>query len=62
MQWRKLKGNSVVKNKVSQAKPVVKAGSKDTKQEASSVKRQVRDQLRKTGKSDYAQKLIEDMI
>ena len=62
MQWRKLKGNSVVKNKVSQAKPVVKAGSKDTKQEASSATRQVRDQLRKTGKSDYAQKLIEDMI
>jgi len=56
MQWRKLKGNSVVKNKVSQAKPVVKAGSKDTKQEASSATRQVREQLRKTGKSDYAQK------
>jgi len=62
MQWRKLKGNSVVKNKVSQAKPVVKAGSKDTKQEASSATRQVREQLRKTGKSDYAQKLIENMI
>jgi hypothetical protein len=62
MQWRKLKSNSVVKNKVSQAKPVVKAGSKDTKQEASSATRQVREQLRKTGKSDYAQKLIEDMI
>jgi len=62
MQWRKLKGNSVVKNKVSQAKPVVKAGSKDTKQEASLATRQVREQLRKTGKSDYAQKLIENMI
>lgn len=62
MQWRKLKGNSVVKNKVSQAKPVVKAGSKDTKQEASSATRQAREQLRKTGKSDYAQKLIENMI
>ena len=62
MQWRKLQSNTAVKNKVSQAKPVVKPGSKDTKQEATSAKRQVRDQLRKTGKSDLAQKLIEDMI
>lgn len=62
MQWRKLQKNSVVKNKVSQAKPVVKPGAKDTKQEATSAKRQVREQLRKTGKSDLAQKLIEDMI
>ena len=62
MQWRKLQTNSVVKNKVSQAKPVVKPGAKDTKQEATAAKRQVRDQLRKTGKSDLAQKLIEDMI
>lgn len=62
MQWRKLQKNSVVKNKVSQAKPVVKPGAKDTKQEATSAKRQMRDALRKTGKSDLAQKLIEDMI
>ena len=62
MQWRKLQTNSVVKNKVSQAKPVVKPGAKDTKQEATAAKRQVRDALRKTGKSDLAQKLIEDMI
>jgi len=62
MQWRKLQTNSVVKNKVSNAKPVVKPGAKDTKQEATSAKRQTREQLRKTGKSDYAQKLIEDMI
>ena len=62
MQWRKLQKNSVVKNKVSQAKPVVKPGAKDTKQEATSAKRQVRDALRKTGKSELAQKLIEDMI
>lgn len=62
MQWHKLQKNSVVKNKVSQAKPVVKPGAKDTKQEATSAKRQVRDALRKTGKSDLAQKLIEDMI
>jgi hypothetical protein len=62
MQWRKLQKNSVAKNKVSQAKPVVKPGAKDTKQEATSATRQVREQLRKTGKSDYAQKLIENMI
>lgn len=62
MQWRKLQNNSVVKNKVSNAKPVVKPGAKDTKQEATSAKRQMRDALRKTGKSDLAQKLIEDMI
>ena len=62
MQWRKLQKNSVVKNKVSQAKPVVKPGAKDTKQEATSAKRQMRDALRKSGKSDIAQKLIEDMI
>lgn len=62
MQWRKLQKNSVAKNKVSQAKPVVKPGAKDTKQEATSASRQVREQLRKTGKSDYAQKLIENMI
>jgi hypothetical protein len=62
MQWRKLQKNSVAKNKVSQAKPVVKPGAKDTKQEATSANRQIREQLRKTGKADYAQKLIENMI
>ena len=62
MQWRKLQSNTAVKNKVSQAKPVVKPGAKDTKQEATSAKRQVRDALRKSGKSELAQKLIEDMI
>jgi hypothetical protein len=62
MQWRKLQKNSVAKNKVSQAKPVVKPGAKDTKQEATSANRQTREQLRKTGKADYAQKLIENMI
>ena len=62
MQWRKLQQNSVVKKKVSNAKPVVKPGSKDTKAEANSNHRQLREQLRKTGKSDAAQKLIEQMI
>jgi hypothetical protein len=62
MQWRKLQQNSVVKKKVSNAKPVVKPGSKDTKAEANSNHRNLREQLRKTGKSDAAQKLIENML
>ena len=62
MQWRKLQQNSVVKKKVSNAKPVVKPGSKDTKAEANSNHRNLREPLRKTGKSDAAQKLIENML
>jgi hypothetical protein len=62
MQWRKLQQNSVVKKKVSNAKPVVKPGSKDTKAEANSNHRNLREQLRKTGKSDAATKLIENML
>ena len=62
MQWRKLQQNSVVKKKVSSAKPVVKPGAKDAKAEANSNHRQLREQLRKTGKSDAAQKLIENML
>jgi hypothetical protein len=62
MQWRKLQKNSTVKNKISNAKPVVKPGAKDSKAEANSNHRQLRDSLRKTGKSDLAQKLIENMI
>jgi hypothetical protein len=62
MQWRKLQQNSSVKKKVSSAKPVVRPGAKDTKAEATSNVRNLREQLRKTGKSDAAQKLIEQMI
>ena len=63
MQWRKLQQkDSIVKKKVSSAKPVVKPGAKDAKAEASSNQRQLRDSLRKTGKSDLAQKLIENML
>ena len=62
MQWRKLQQNSVVKKKVSNAKPVVKPGSKDTKAEANSNHRNLRESLRRTGKSDAAQKLIENML
>ena len=62
MQWRKLQQNSTVKKKVSSAKPVVKPGSKDTKTEANSNVRKLRETLRRTGKSDAAQKLIENML
>lgn len=63
MQWRKLQQkDSIVKKKVSSAKPVVKPGAKDTKAEANSNVRNLREQLRKTGKSDMAAKLIENML
>jgi hypothetical protein len=63
MQWRKLQQkDSIVKKKVSSAKPVVKPGAKDTKAEVNSNHRQLREQLRKTGKSDMATKLIENML
>jgi len=62
MQWRKLQKNSTVKNKISNAKPVVKPGAKDSKNEANSNHRQLRELLRKTGKSDMATKLIENML
>ena len=62
MQWRKLQQNSTVKNKISNAKPVVKPGAKDSKTEATSNHRKLRESLRKTGKSDMAAKLIENML
>jgi len=63
MQWRKLKSkNSVVKKKVSRAKPVVKPGSKDPSKTVTSSAKKMREQLRKTGSTELASKLIEDMI
>ena len=63
MQWRKLKSkNSVVKKKVSRAKPVVKPGSKDPKKVVNSNAKKMREQLRKSGSAEMASKLIEDMI
>ena len=63
MQWRKLKSkNSVVKKKVSRAKPVVKPGSKDPSKVVNSNAKKMREQLRKSGSSEVASKLIEDMI
>lgn len=62
MQWRKLQSNKTVKNKVAQAKPMVKPGAKDVKNNANNQVKQTREALRKTGKADYAQKLIEQML
>lgn len=62
MQWRKLQQNTGVKNKVSTAKPVIKPGSKDVKKQVGSDIQKARESLRKTGKSDYAQQLIERML
>jgi hypothetical protein len=63
MQWRKLKSkNSVTKKKVASAKPVVRPGSKDPKKAVSSSTKKMREQLRRTGSSELASKLIENMI
>lgn len=62
MQWRNQQKNPIIKNKIAQAKPVVKPGSKDTQAVAKSQVKQTRDALRKTGKSEYAQRLIENML
>lgn len=61
-QWRKLQKNPTVEKKVSQAKPMVKPGSKDTKQANTAQVKQTLDALKKTGKQEYAQKLIERML
>jgi hypothetical protein len=62
MQWRKLQSNPSVKNKVSSAKPVVKPGSKDVKKQVTADIQKQREALRKSGKSEYAQALIEKML
>ena len=62
MQWRKLQSNTGVKNKVANAKPVVKPGAKDSKNTQNAAIKSTSDALRKTGKSEYAAKLIENMI
>ncbi len=62
MQWRKLQSNPTVKNKVSQAKPVVKPGAKDAKVVETAQRKEMRNTLKKTGRSDLAAKLIEEML
>jgi hypothetical protein len=61
-QWRKLQANPTAKQKVSQAKPIVKPGAKDTRQQANSQTRQLREELRKSGGDAAAAKLIERML
>jgi hypothetical protein len=62
MQWRKLQSNKVVKNKVANAKPLVKPSADQAKNKANSNVKQTREALRKTGNSDYAKQLIEQML
>jgi hypothetical protein len=58
-QWNKLQANPTAKQKISQAKPIVKPGAKDTRQQENTKSRQMRDDLRKSGNSEIAIKLIE---
>lgn len=63
MQWRKLQADKkVTEKKVSTAPPMVKPGAKDTKNAATSQVKADREALRKTGKGDYAARLIERML
>lgn len=62
-QWRNLQNSKpVTAKKVSTATTPVKPGAKDPKTAAQSAIKQTREALRKTGKSDYAAKLIERML
>jgi hypothetical protein len=62
-QWRKLQSKQpVMKQKVAAASNPVKPGAKDSKTANQAAVKQTREALRKTGKSDYAAKLIERMI
>ena len=63
MQWRKSQNKKpLVKKKVASAKPVVKPGAKDPKVAANSNAKKMREALRKSGKSELASQLIEQMI
>lgn len=62
LQWRKLQANQPAKNKVSQAKPMIKPRSSDQKQAATSSSKKLSQALKQTGKAEYAAKLIEKMI
>jgi hypothetical protein len=63
MQWRKSQNKKpLIKKKVASAKPVVKPGAKDPKVAANSNSKKIREQLRRSGSSELASKLIEQMI
>lgn len=61
-QWRKLQSSKVVDKKVATASPTVKPGAKNNQNAANASTKADREALRKTGKSDYAAKLIERML
>lgn len=60
--YDQLQANPASKQKISEAKPIIKPGAKDSKQQATSQTKAMRDQLRKTGDGELAQKLIERML
>lgn len=61
-QWRKLQSTKPVAEKKLTASPQVKPGAKDTKAATQGGVKQTRELLHKTGKSEYAAKLIERML
>jgi hypothetical protein len=62
-QYEKLQSSKpTVANKVADKPPVVKPGSRDPKASQNSQSAQLKQELRKTGKSDVAAKLIEQML
>lgn len=58
----KFKNDPSYQKKVSNAPPVVKPGSSDQKVVKNSQNKQIRDELRRTGNGELAQKLIERML
>jgi hypothetical protein len=62
-QWRKLQSSKTVTDKkVAAASPPVKPGARDNRNAESASIKANREALRKTGKADYAAKLIEKML
>lgn len=62
-QWLKSQDKKpVIKKKVASAKPVVKPGTKDQSKATNSNAQKMREQLRRSGSSELASKLIEQMI
>ena len=62
-QWRKLQAEKPAMNKkVASASTPVKPGAKDVNSTSQSAIKQTRENLRKTGKHDYAAQLIERML
>jgi hypothetical protein len=60
--YDQLQANPAVKQKISEAKPIIRPGAKDSKQQANTQTRALRDKLRSTGDGAIAQKLIEGML